>query len=127
MPDEKLVEIVSEVDFGMVPDIWMPKLEKCFHQVLIYECYLNKIPDNLALPKYRKIVLRIVYRLFNQIHPSQFEFSRSILQPDHVIQEFMDYLVEAEIIRKQEILKKYPLTQQWIKSQLKRLKKELEI
>ncbi len=127
MPDEKLAKIVSGVDFGTIPDIWMPMFEECFHRVLTYEYYLTKIPGNLSLPKYRKIVIRIVYRLFGQVHPSKFDFSKNIQHPDPIIREFMDYLIETEIQRKRDIIHKNPLTQSTIKSLLKGLKSELEI
>ncbi|MBU2511128.1 hypothetical protein KJ966_07310 [bacterium] len=127
IPDEKIAEIVSDVNFNTVSSKWMPNLEKCFHKVLKYEYYLNKIPDNLALPKYRKLVIRIVYRLFCQIHPAKLEFTRDIRNPDPIIGQFMDYLVEAEINRKQYILDNNPLTQDSIRSALFNLKREFEI
>ena len=127
MPDEKIAELVSEVDFETVSSHWMPQLEKCFHQVLKYEYYLNKIPDNLALPKYRKVVIRIVYRLCNQVHPSKFEFKLSVLNPDSVIAEFLVYLIEAELQRKQELFDANPVTTQGIRSMLLKLKREHEI
>ncbi len=127
MPDEKLAEIVSGVDFSTIPDHWFPRLEECFHRVLKYEYYLNKVPGNLSLPKYRRIIIRIVYRLLGQVHPSKFQFSRSIQHPDPVIREFMDYLVEAEIRRKRAVINRQPLSQPLIRSLLKGLKDELEI
>lgn len=127
MPDEKLAQIVSRVNFTTIPDLWLPKLEECFHRVLKYEYYLNNIPGNLSLPKYRRIVIRIVYRLLGQVHPSKLQFSKSIQHPDPVIKEFMDYLVEAEIRRKREAINKQPLSQPLIRSLLKGLKNELEI
>ncbi len=127
IPDEKIATIVSDVNFNTVSSRWMPVLERCFHTVLKYEYYLNKIPDNLALPKYRKLITRIVYRLFCQIHSSKLEFSRDIHNPDPIIGQFMAYLVEAEINRKQKILDNNPLTQESIQSALFSLKREFEI
>ncbi len=127
MPDEKIAEIVSNVNFQTVPDIWMPELERCFHDVLKFEYYLNKIPGNLALPKYRRLVTRIVYRIFCQVHPARLKFSKSLERPDPIIKQFMEYLVTAEIVRKKTMLLNNPLTQDSIRSALVNLKREFEI
>lgn len=127
MPDQKLAELVATVDFGLDPKLWMPTFEQCFHTVLKYEHYLKKVPDNLALPKYRKIVVRIVYRLFSQVDPSLFKFSKSLQAPDPVILEFMEYLADAEAKRKRELLANNPLTRSRIRSLLELLKNEREL
>ncbi len=127
MPEEKLAKLVSSVDFQTIPSQWMPQLEKCFHQVLRHEYYLKSIPDNLALPRYRKVIIRIVYRLFSQVHPSKLEFSKSFMHPDPLIGQFMEYLIQEEIKRKQNLHENNPVTQYKIRSLLLRLKNELEI
>ncbi len=127
MPEEKLAKLVSSVDFQTVPELWLPQLERCFHRVLKHEYYLKSVPDNLALPRYRKIVTRIIYRLFCQVHPSQLEFSKDLMFPDPLIGQFMEYLIQAEINRKRKILQQNPVTRQKIRSTLLKLKSELEI
>lgn len=127
MPEEKLAEIVSRVDFAAASAIWMPQLESCFREVLRFEYYLDKVPGNLALPRYRKIVISILYRLLCQVPRSRFEFSRSIDQPDPVIGEFLTYLAEAEIRRQMDAVNQYPVTPESIRSLLKTLKHELEL
>jgi hypothetical protein len=127
MPEEKLANLVSSVDFQTTSELWMPRLERCFHQVLMHEYYLKGIPDNLALPRYRKIVIRIIYRLLSQVHSSRLEFSKDLKFPDPLIDQFMEYLVQAEIKRKQKILHQNPITRQKIRSTLLKLKSEMEI
>lgn len=127
MPDEKLAEIISRVDFSTSSLIWLPKLEKCFQEVLKYEHYLNRIPNYLSAPKYRKIVVRIIYRLMSQVAPSELNFSKDIKHPDPAIIEFMHYLAEIEIQRLQQVLNRNPITTKSIQSLLKSLKLELEI
>lgn len=127
MPDEKIAELVSEVNFGTLETRWMRQMETCFHQVLTYEYYLKKVPDNLALPKFRKLMIRIVYRLFCQVHPSRFEFSKSIQHPDPILLRFVHFLIESEFRRKQTIIEKNPPTSKGIRRSLQILKREMEI
>ena len=110
-----------------IPELWMPQLERCFQRVLKHEYYLKSIPDNLALPRYRKIVTRIIYRLFSQVHLSQLEFSKDFVFPDPLIGQFIEYLAKAEINRKEKVLKQNPITRQKIRSTLLKLKSEMEI
>ncbi len=127
MPDERIAEIVWHIDFKRNIYTWMAQLEHCFHTILKYEYYLTKIPNNLALPKYRKVIIRIIYRMLNQVPAGRVSFSNSINKPDLLIKQILEYLIEAEIARKNAILERNPVTMSQIRTTLTKLKYDFEI
>lgn len=127
MPDERIAEIVSRIDFDDSPDRWFPKLEACFHKILKYEYYLTHIPDNLSHPRYRRLITRVVYRLLNQIDSPSLSFSGSIRFPDPLIKRFIEFLIKAELRRKQEMIRRNPVTMDGIRAALTQLKRKHEI
>ena len=52
MPEEKLDELAKNIDLGAKSSVWKAQFEKVLFDVLKYEYYLNKVPDNLTTPKY---------------------------------------------------------------------------
>ncbi len=127
MPDEKIAEIVKSVDFSKEIYTWMTQLESCFHRILKYEYYLNSIPDNMALPKYRKIIIRIIYRMLNQVPKNNLKFSNNIYNPDPIIKKILEYFIEAEFERKRQMIERSPITNKGIRLVLDQLAREFEI
>ncbi|MBU3917754.1 hypothetical protein KKA14_19675, partial [bacterium] len=118
MPDERIAEIVWHIDFSRNFYTWMAQLEHCFHIILKYEYYLTKIPHNLALPKYRKVIIRIIYRMLNQVPEGRLSFSNDVNKPDFLIKQILEYLIDAEVARKKAILERNPVTMSQIKMTL---------
>ncbi len=127
MADEKIAGLMKSIDFEKKASYWMVQFEKRLHVILKYEYYLDRIPENLALPKYRYVIIRLVFRMLNQVPKDQLSFSRDLEKPDLLLKEILDYLGMAEIRRKKEILNRNPVTSKSIKSTLLRLRRDFEI
>lgn len=127
MPGEKIASYVKIIEFGETPDIWLPQFEAVLQKILRYEFYLDRVPDNLALPKYRAIVVKIIFRMLIQAFPRKAAFSRNIQQPDPRIQQILEYIKQAELERKKALYSRYPVTTENVKAILKKLREEREI
>jgi len=127
MPKEKLAGFTRIIEFDEEDSIWLPQFEAVLHKILRYEFYLEKVPDNLALPRYRAIVVKVIFRMLNQAFPGRSAFSRNIKQPDHRIQLILEYIKQVELERKKSIYDRYPITTENIKAILEKLRKEHEI
>lgn len=127
MPGEKIAAYVQIIEFENDPEIWLPQFEAVLHKILRYEFYLDRIPDNLALPKYRAIVVKIIFRMLNQAFPSRSAFSRNIHQPDPRIKQILAYIKQAELDRKKALYNRYPITTDNVRAILQKLREEREI
>ncbi|MFH2130830.1 MAG: hypothetical protein ABIK68_10695 [bacterium] len=127
MPEEKITGYVRIIEFDKMPDVWLPQFEAVLHKILRYEFYLDKVPDNLALPKYRAILVRVIFRMLNQAFPGRRGGTRNIQQPDPRIMQILEYIKQAELEKKKTLFRMYPVTMENVKAILKRLKKEREI
>jgi len=127
MPEEKIAGYVKIIDFDRDPVIWMPQFEAVLHKILCWEFYLERVPENLSLPKYRAIIVKIVYRMLGQVPGQVLPFCKDIEQPDPLIKEILEYLRRAELRRKEELFQRYPITIQSIRTILVKLKEDLEI
>jgi hypothetical protein len=72
MPREKIAGFTRIIEFDEEDSVWLPQFEAVLHKVLRYEFYLEKVPDNLALPRYRSIIVKIIFRILNQAFPGIF-------------------------------------------------------
>lgn len=127
MPGERIAGYVRIIQFEAGPETWLPQFEAVLHKILRYEFYLDRVPDNLALPKYRAIVVKIIFRMLSQAFPGDVAFSRNIQQPDSRIIQILEYIKQVEIERKQALYARYPITPGNIKAILEKLKEEREI
>lgn len=127
MSGERIAGFVDIIEFDREPGIWLPQFEAVLHKIMRYEFYLDKIPDNLALPKYRSIVVKIIYRMLQQTPAGLETFSRDIRQPDPRIKLVLDYIRDAELRRKEALYRQYPVTTENIKAILRKLQEEREI
>jgi hypothetical protein len=127
MPEEKIAGYMEIVEFDKAPAVWMEQFEAVLHKILRWEFYLDKVPENLSLPKYRAILVRIIFRMLCNVPNAKRSFSRQIDPPDPWLKEILDFLRQAEIKRKEALIRRYPITQENIRSILIRLKEDLEI
>ncbi len=127
MMGERIAGYVRIIEFGEISEVWLPQFEAVLHKILRYEFYLDKTPDNLALPKYRAIVVKIIFRMLNQAFPQKADFSRDIQQPDPKIMQILEYIKQAELERKKALYSRYPVTTENVKAILGKLRGEREI
>jgi hypothetical protein len=127
MPKEKIANFVSVIAFNQKSSIWLPQFESILHKILRYEFYLDKVPDNLALPKYRTIIIKIIFRMLNQASKDVISFSKDIQHPDIRIIQILEYIKGAEQMRKEALYVRHPITTDNTKTILVKLKDELEI
>lgn len=127
MPDERIANLVRAIEFNKAAETWMPQFETILRKILRYEFYLDRIPVNLALPKYRSIVVKNIYRMLSQASIGERLFSKNINLPDPHIQKILNHLKESETRRKEELYSRYPVTVHNIKLILNKLKENLEI
>jgi hypothetical protein len=127
MPREKIASFVRVIEFNRAPAVWLPQFEAILHKILGYEFYLDKVPDNLAVPKYRTIMVKIIFRMFCQASEDVLSFSQDIQHPDIRINQVLEYIMEAEQNRREILYKRHPITTDHLKSILMTLKDELEI
>lgn len=127
MSKEKIANFVRVIEFNQNPSVWLPQFEAILHKILRYEFYLDKVPDNLALPKYRTIIVKIIFRMFSQASKNVLSFSQDIQYPDIRINQVLEYIKGAEQMRKEALYERHPITTENIKSILVKLKDELEI
>ena len=127
MPEEKLDELANKVDFGARNLIWKAQFEAVLFEVLKYEYYLNSVPDNLTIPKYRTVLIRLIFRILAQRSKQKPYSMAGIERFAPRIRQMMEYLVESDFKRRQNLLKRFPITEESIRNTLNTLKKEKEI
>ena len=127
MPEEKLNELAKRINFNAEDFVWKAQFENVLFDVLKYEYYLNRIPGNLAVPKYRTVLIRLIFRILGQRSKRKPLIMEGIEQLDPRIQQMMEYLIESDVKRRQNFLKRYPVTTEQIMNILVMLKKEKEI
>ncbi len=127
MSKEKITYFVRVIEFNQKSTVWLPQFEAILHKILRYEFYLDKVPDNLALPKYRTIIVKIIFRMLSQVSKDVLSFSQDVQHPDIRIYQVLEYIKEAEQMRKEALYVRHPITPNNIKSILIKLKDDLEI
>lgn len=128
MPEERIAAFVQIIEFNKTPVYWLPQFEAVLHKILRYEFYLDKVPDNLSLPRHRAVVVKTIFRMLNQASKKDFSISRrDIQQPDPKIKQVLEYIKEAELKRKEALYQRYPVTTKNIRAILAMLKNKLEI
>lgn len=127
MPEEKLAVLAKSIDFAAEDLVWMDQIEHVLFAVLRYEYYLSAIPDNLTIPKYRTVLIRIISRILSQSRKHKPVTSEGLELMTPRIKRIMDYLVESDFKRRQNLLKRFPITEEFIKKALLMLKREREI
>jgi len=127
MPDERIANLVRRIEFEKEPDTWLPQFEALLHGILRHEFYLDRIPNNLTLPKYRSVLVKNIYRMLSQVSQEKHYFSKGVDLPDPLIQKILSYLRDSENRRREIVYNRYPVTAYNIKTILNKLKEELEI
>ena len=127
MPEEKLDELAKNIDLGAKSSVWKAQFEKVLFDVLKYEYYLNKVPDNLTTPKYRTVLIRLIFRILVQRLGRKPQSKEGIERLVPRIQQLMEYLIESDFKRRQNLLNRHPITLENIEKTLNILKKEKEI